>query len=212
MFERRTSKGEAFRFQAEKLRTATSVEKIQECLRDLKNALISERATDTGALVFVQAGGLHTLIPLLRGIITSDGRSNYNMWISTHAADALDSLLCRTVKAAVPATFTDVIPLLVQALQDAPNIAACSAAIHSLYLLVNAEPAHCRTMAEAGVLKALQGVFDLGNSEAGWVVLRALVHTKTVVHELKQAIREPQADRAFFALIILQVHHSCSRS
>jgi hypothetical protein len=208
---------EACQILAEDLRTGTSAKIILERLEALSKALNDEMTAAQTALAFLDPGGLSGVIRHLRGTPMSSATSDADSLpsaISGKAGEVLYLLLTRDAALTELTVATGVIPPLITALRDAPHRVARTAAINMLLLLAHAQQAHCRGMADAGVvgivLAYLVEVKDPAWAKAekgpAWDLASLLMRSGTVaMRDIKQAMRGSHADQAFMALVVLQV-------
>jgi hypothetical protein len=217
---------------AEKLRTATSAERLLEhlsvALSAFSNAVALLKAGDETTLAFLRAGGLPTLIRHL-GAPATPLRSpradvtpaDISLAISEVAAAALRALFhCSDTVTAELGAAPGVIPALADALRDAPSVMSRSVSAAALGVLADAEPLRCNIMAEAGVMGLLLSLHrDLWESvadadvatELGPPVVglaNMLLGTQpAAAHQLGEAISAVDSVESFTALIVLQVCH-----
>jgi hypothetical protein len=208
---------EVFQSLAEDLRTETLAEVILDRLKALDVALDDKVMASSGPLAFIRAGGLPTLIRLLKGASTSDGTQDAESTldaVSGHAGVLLKRILQDIVKKGELKFPGELLPPLIEALGDAPSLVARLAAAQVLMLLAHTKPAQRRAMAEAGVMGAVLAFFAsvgdpaCGEEKAGptWTLARIVVSQESAaVRDLRLVICGPQTESAFLAIVILQV-------
>ncbi len=212
----RTPEESVFVKLANQLRTETSAETIVENLWQLNKALQDE-IKDEGLLLFVRAGGLPDVIRLLRGPAPSDSGATADgmpLAVSQQAEKVLAALLCSDSGMAEVGSAKDIIPALVDALGDAPDYSARAMAAHALMVIAQAQPTGRKAIAEAGVMSLLVDLLtfweDLGRHAEKVEPARALAQTllyqeRAAMRDLQLVICGPEAERAFTALLLLQV-------
>jgi hypothetical protein len=217
---------EALQRLAEDLRRDTSAIAIFTCLRALVASFEDPGEADERALLLVRAGGLPAVIRHLRGTVTADGTPDQGITsnaISSTAAEALLGLLTLTdVTVAEHSVARGVIPLLIDALRDAPSMVGRCRAAHVLFALANAHPQECRTIADAGAVELVLSFYndiysmpseiwaaDFATELAGppGALVRVLVQSGThAASDLRRAICAREIVPAFSALLLAQVH------
>lgn len=205
---------------AEVLRTFTMEKPLGDLLRTLVAIL---QVSDEGARVFLRAGGLPTLIRHLRGAATSDSdQAVASPDVADWAAEALSALRNTRSKVRLGLSMSD-IPPLVDALRDAPTLGSRCEAVDLLLVLAKAQPSECTAIVEAGVfglvltlhamLSDYTGQARDVNDDLRQVVKLArqlLCSGAGAANELRLAMLAPHPADCFTALVLAQVHKSCS--
>jgi hypothetical protein len=197
--------------------TLNHLEVLIDCLQD-------DQTHDTRALVFLEASGLGRLVRHLRGTAALHATPNTAIppsAISAEAAVAL-RLVLRPTMAVTRQLWgdTSVVPALIDALRDAPDMHARYAAVEALYIFSTSQ-CECRAMAEAGVFELLLALFrDVG--EQAWVeamgaranplASKLLKSGQIGARDLERVIFKPGVVEPFTTLYILQVLPSCSHT
>jgi hypothetical protein len=210
---------------AEDLRTETSAETILERLDALFTALDVRESVgnrDIG-VVFLRAGGLPTLIRLLKGTPTphaATGENSMHADVSKKAALALSALLA-TNGAYGGIMFPGwVVPLLTDALRDAPDDFGRLVAAQALWALASTQLNARRIIADGGamglVLALLVDVGDLVWDKEHWgpawdLADVLLCWEPAAVHDLQRAICGPSVDLAWMSLNVLRVRYQAPR-
>jgi hypothetical protein len=212
---------------AEDLCTKRSPNAILRCLKTLSAGLNEQARADHVVAVFMRAGGLPTLIRHLGASASSYPTADPDIvaWVPVEAAQALAALLrCQDVIKAELRAATGVIAPLIGVLRgghDGSRRLSCSVACNALLVLADFQPAHCKGMAEAGVMGLLLALYSgIGDSASpGFAkesamlaarLARLLMEAGTVgAHDLERAIRAPDPVQCFGALLLLQVRQFC---
>jgi hypothetical protein len=204
---------------AKELRTETGgAETILNRLKQLNTALHDKRTADSGPRAFLREGGLPTVIRLLRGTATSDSTptaDSLSFAISEQAGQVVTAFSSSKIGKAEIGVAKGVIPLLVDALRDAPDILARISAAHGLLVIAQARPIRCKAMVEEGVVGLLLRLLnELGKDLTRredivwplWGLASDLLQGERIaMRQCRQAILGPEADIAFTALLVLQV-------
>jgi hypothetical protein len=212
---------------AEDLRREASAETILECLKTLITAIDAGLSTgdETGGVAFLQAGGFSMLIPLLKGITTSDAKpsaGSTSSQISARAGEALSMLLTLDGTPGEIVIPTEAIPQLIDALRDAPDVLGRVVASKYLLVLASAQPALRRTIADAGTMGLLLTFFvdaeasllvrDKQQLSPAWMLAHVLLRWETAaVHDLQKALCGPQLPLAMIARAVLGVRYDPAR-
>jgi hypothetical protein len=206
---------------AEDLRTETVPRTIVERLRALYAALDDVQTYDYLAVMFLRAGGLPVLIPLLRGTTatsgaTSDPETPLQVMAELAGLTLLKPLLSTALMAELPSP-TATVPPLIDVFRDAPLDMGRLLAAQVLLQLAKGEPAHRRAMAEGGVVGLVgklyyslpDGPGISAQMEPALELACLLMCAETAaLWDLRKAILSPDSEHSFAALLILQV--SCS--
>lgn len=210
----------------EELRTATLAIGVVSLLNELIMGIDNPRTAERRALIFLQEGGLPTLIRHLRGTAPSGAPNLVSRAITNKAAEALNSLLdqCEAAWKELGRT-TNALPQLIDALQVAPTVMGRTTAAAMLLIYAHEQPTERRAMADAGVVGLLVNlykdmwnwnpdVFDVlvaqGKTWDGVALVQALVCSEpAAANDLRTAICAPSTLQAFTALLVVQVLHPC---
>jgi hypothetical protein len=218
--EQNRQKKKVFQTLAEELRTETSAEVILDRLKALSLALDDQAMADTGALVFVRAGGLPTIVRLLMGVATADGKLDAKLstaTISGYAGGLLERILNNTANNGERNFPRELVPHLINALRDAPDFVARVAAAQVLLVLAITQRAQRKAMVDAGVMGAMLAFFSV-REYATWSLDKVsparelacvLVCSETAaMRDLQRVICGPETNLAFTGLVLLHVRHS----
>lgn len=208
---------------ASDLLTETSAQAISLCLNAIIMGLGKDQELGTGGqgpVKFLRVGGLPAVIRHLRGTATSGAtRDAWASEISDAAGSVLGFLLCQNplAMAEIMAT-TGIVPQLIDALCDAPVPNSRAMAAATLRILALAQPAQCRAMADAGVIKLIVALYtEVGEHTAmlepttdlGAVLMCS---EPVAARDVKQAICGKKNAQNYAALVLLQVSHLSSHA
>jgi hypothetical protein len=213
-----TPEDQVFLTVAKELRMETTAGTILNHLKELHTALKDERTADNRLRLFLREGGLPTVIGLLRGRATTDSTPDADSLpsaISEQAGDVLTALLGSKSGPTELAVAKGVVPLLLDAVRDAPTSPARLSAAHGLLVVADARPTMRRAMAEGGVIGVLlRLLIDCGECDAitlemvgpSWELAQDMLRWERIaMQDLREAICGPEVDMAFSALAVLQV-------
>jgi hypothetical protein len=198
---------------AETLGREKSPQNPRNLLGELSQAVDNPATRDDLAVVFLQAGGLPGVVRQLSGFAESSCTADPLVTMSDTVATALSAIFRCTGAIEEAGILTGIVAPLIDAFHARP-LSVRRAAAHALCVVAVVQPEQAKAMAEAGVLQLVLAYYsecvDVGYASktlmpAVFLAQRLVQSQRDAARQLEEAIRAPQIDQAFAALVVLQV-------